>query len=122
MNDQDWQRSEQSSFTTGFTFGMLAGAVGYFLFGTERGGKLRRQIVAEWKEAQQRLAAEGKIESTQVSLREFLQRGLRQFGEYTENITGTVEPPITLPELPSQKKNTRPSVRGRKSTRFRGVK
>jgi len=44
------------SFSLGFTFGLLAGASGFFIFGTERGKHARKQFSKQWKEAHASLA------------------------------------------------------------------
>ena len=47
---------EHGSFSLGFTFGLLAGAAGFFVFGTERGKKARKQFAQQWQEAHKSLA------------------------------------------------------------------
>jgi|GEM_PF-692107 len=66
------QSSDGNSFVTGFTIGLFTGAAGYYLFATERGAKLRQQLVTEWENAKIDLVEEGVIENQHVSLREFL--------------------------------------------------
>jgi hypothetical protein len=68
----DHSPKDTGSFTTGFTLGLFAGAAGYYLFGTEQGAKLRKQIVAEWNIARVDLAKEGVLPSPNVSLRQFV--------------------------------------------------
>ncbi len=63
---------ESSSFMTGFTVGLFAGAAGYYLFATEKGKKLRRQLSQEWELAKDQLVADGAIVNPQTNLREFL--------------------------------------------------
>ena len=47
---------EHGSFSLGFTFGLLAGAAGFFVFGTERGKKAREQFSKQWHEAHKHMA------------------------------------------------------------------
>ncbi|NCN06627.1 MAG: hypothetical protein GW946_02175 [Candidatus Pacebacteria bacterium] len=47
---------DHGSFSLGFTFGLLAGAVGFFAFGTERGKNARRQFSQQWHDAHKSLA------------------------------------------------------------------
>lgn len=56
MSDQD-----QGNFLTGFTFGLFAGAMGYFLFGTPKGEELRSQLAEEWDLAKNDLTEAGVI-------------------------------------------------------------
>jgi len=64
---------DQGGFIAGFSIGLLAGAAGYFLFGTKRGAEIRHELVKEWENAQEHLAKEGVISSQPLSLRNFLQ-------------------------------------------------
>jgi len=66
MSDPD-----QGNFLTGFTFGLFAGALGYFLFGTPKGETMRAQIAEEWEQAKDELAQSGTLESNH-SLREVI--------------------------------------------------
>ncbi len=47
---------EHGSFSLGFTFGLLAGAAGFFMFGTERGKKARLEFAKQWQEAHKSMA------------------------------------------------------------------
>jgi len=49
-NRQYIEPSHPSSFLSGMTLGMMAGAVGYFLFATKKGGKIRRQLIKQAQE------------------------------------------------------------------------
>lgn len=74
QNDLDnFDYPEQGSFIAGFSLGLFAGAAAYFLFGTERGGKIRKELVQEWDKAKKTMVADGAISDVQISLREFLQ-------------------------------------------------
>lgn len=64
---------EQSSFVAGFSLGLIAGAAGYFLFATERGAKVRKQLITEWEGAKDQMVKEGVLPNKQVSIRQFLQ-------------------------------------------------
>lgn len=62
MSDPAQEVQNQSgSFVTGFTVGLFAGAAGYFLFATDRGEKVRQELQKEWKEAKDRVQAEGTV-------------------------------------------------------------
>lgn len=108
-HDQD-----QGSFLTGFTLGLFAGATGYFLFGTDRGAKVRRELKTEWDQAQAGLAkaAESVEEASGhstawMSLREALYKVADWVGE-------------SYDDQPKTKKNTRRSKPSGKA-RFKGV-
>ena len=66
------QSDDGSSFVTGFTIGLFVGAAGYYLFATDKGAKLRKELVADWEEAKIHLVEEGVIENNHISLRQFL--------------------------------------------------
>jgi gas vesicle protein len=50
---------EQGSFLTGFTLGLFAGAAGYFMFGTNKGRKLRERLADEWENARMEVGDKG---------------------------------------------------------------
>jgi gas vesicle protein len=53
MTKQPQQSPHDSgSFLSGLGIGLIGGAVGYFLFATEKGEKLRKQLKVEWKDIQ----------------------------------------------------------------------
>lgn len=43
---------EQQLLVGGFSLGLLAGAVGFYFFGTEEGQQLRKKLSHEWDQAQ----------------------------------------------------------------------
>jgi gas vesicle protein len=59
------------SFLNGFAVGLLAGAMGYFLFGTDRGSDIRENLNIEWEKAKTELEKEGVITEGK-SLRELI--------------------------------------------------
>jgi len=63
---------KHGSFLNGLTIGFLAGATGYFLFRTKRGGKLRQDLSDEWDKAKKDFAAKGLLKDEQTSLKDFL--------------------------------------------------
>lgn len=71
--------SSQGSFLNGFTVGIFAGAVGFFLFGTDKGGKVRQTVVKEWDQAKVHLAKEGVIPSAEVSIRDIFKQVVDMF-------------------------------------------
>lgn len=50
---------EQQFLVGGFSLGLMAGAVGYYLFGTKQGKELRTELSQEWTEAQDYLTKQG---------------------------------------------------------------
>lgn len=48
---------DSGSFVTGFMFGIAAGAVGYFAFGTKQGTQLRHRLQEEWQVAREQLSS-----------------------------------------------------------------
>lgn len=50
MTDKQAEQShEAGSFLTGLGVGLIGGAVGYFLFATDKGEKVKKQLVKEWQ-------------------------------------------------------------------------
>jgi hypothetical protein len=73
--------SESGGFIAGFSLGVFAGAAGYFLFGTQKGAKLRRRLINEWDNAKDHLVKEGVIDDPQISLRDFFQNLFKEVFE-----------------------------------------
>lgn len=108
--------SDQGSFVTGFTIGLFAGAAGYFLFGTDRGKKLKKQIASEWQTAQSTVHTqqpnESGLASTLPSIREFVKNVINSAMEMGEakkasaNKTAKSASKETSKEAPRAKKTT----------------
>lgn len=102
MSDKD-----QGSFLTGFSLGLFAGAVGYFLFGTDKGKSFREDISQEWDEAKEKMVQEGVIENKDANLRDVI-------NDLVSKVLGSQR----AEELIPTKKNQKPpldSARGRKA-------
>ncbi len=69
---------DTGSFLTGFTIGLFAGAAGYFLFGTDRGGKVRRELMTEWENARGELVERGIVENPRATLRELVKDAVEE--------------------------------------------
>lgn len=126
MTDHHSHTDEGSSFITGFTIGLFAGAAGYYLFASEDGAKLRKQLVAEWESAKEKLAEEGVIDNPQVSLREFIQELLHNaFQHAAEDTTDSKTMRlIAADDLEAGRKKAREvtnRVKKEASKRFKGV-
>lgn len=69
------EKNNHHTFTSGFSFGLFAGVVGYYLFGTKQGEKTRKKISKEWESAHQHLVDQGvlKKKAEFENLGEFLQ-------------------------------------------------
>lgn len=67
-------QESRPSFVAGFSLGLFSGVLGYFLFGTERGQKVRAELSQHWAEAQAHLKEEGVLETEGQSLREFFEQ------------------------------------------------
>lgn len=117
QNDQDNFEVPEGGFVAGFSIGLVAGAAAYFLFGTERGTKLRSQLMAEWESATDQMVDDGVIEDAQISLRGFLQ-------DLVEDIFQTSLPTEIMSPNRS-KKHSRSSANAKKSkprtSKFSGV-
>ncbi len=105
------ESQDQGSFLTGFALGVFAGAAGYFLFGTDRGHKVRRELQREWDTAKQDLQSRTEPESAEVAmlnLRDALYKVAGWLGEFQP------------PEAKSAKKSTKTKAKTAK-TKFKGV-
>lgn len=75
LNHSD--QADSGSFITGFTLGLLAGAAGYFLFATDRGVSVRKELAKEWQQAKQDLIAAEVVPDTAESVKDWLLKQLR---------------------------------------------
>lgn len=104
---------EQSNFVAGFSLGLLAGAAGYFLFGTEKGARVRKQLVQEWEGAQEHLVREGALPD-KLNLREFLQHMF-------EEVFQASLPDELLTPNKQRKAQKATARRAKKGSKFSGV-
>ena len=98
----------------GFSLGLIAGAAGYFLFATERGSKVRKQLIKEWEGATDQMVEEGVIASKDISIREFL-------SDLFENVFQASLPDELMNPSKSSKASKSPARKAKKSTKFSGV-
>src|SRR5690606_30526733 len=76
MSDRD-----QGSFIGGLTVGLFAGAVGYFLFGTDKGRQLKKHLAKEWEQARANMPDRGEGLTNFSSLRDVLLHIKQQIDE-----------------------------------------
>lgn len=74
---QETPSPDQGSFLAGFSIGLIAGAVGYFLFATDKGEKVRDSIQEEWESAQKRVMNNGG-QAVQASIRDLIKQTVDQ--------------------------------------------
>lgn len=110
MNNQDEQ---QGSFLTGFSLGLFAGAIGFFLFASDDGKKYRQLINQEWEQAKDKLAEKGLIKSKNISLRSLVAHFLPQI----ESTSKKNKPLAKAKALPAQRKSTSTKTK----LKFKGV-
>jgi hypothetical protein len=103
------------SFLSGFTFGLFAGAAGYFLFGTERGAKVRRQLEEEWRAAQSKMFSEGVIDAPTISLRDMLKDFVHKVASSDHPLTDMVD------QFTAQSAQRKPRARKSANKRFKNV-
>ena len=109
------QLPDQGSFVAGFSVGLVAGAAAYFLFGTEKGAKVRKQLVEEWESAREFMAEEGVHKDQHISLRQFLQN-------VVEEVFHTSLPQeIIMPNKARKQPPKQSSRRLKRSHKFSGV-
>ena len=68
----------------GFSVGLAAGAAGMFLFGTDEGSELRKELKDYWQEAVHDLLAEGVIENAEQDMWELFKEILDKAAEDVE--------------------------------------
>jgi len=104
MSDRD-----QGSFIGGLTIGMFAGALGYFLFATDKGKKLKKDLAKEWEQAQAALPDRGEGFTSYASLKDL-------FGQIKQRIEASVDEAESKSSPQPRKKNLT-----KKTTKFKGV-
>lgn len=55
--------TQHADFTQGFALGLLAGVVGFFIFGTQEGKELREKLTDEWEDARDFLQEQGLLKT-----------------------------------------------------------
>lgn len=100
MNDSH----DQGSFLTGLTMGMVAGAAGYFLFGTKDGKKIRHKLGKEWDTAKLHLLTQGTIDNPQLTLRDVVKEFIDAMAPDSEKTARTAANKAKNPAKKSSKK------------------
>ncbi|CAN5272774.1 hypothetical protein BH10PAT2_BH10PAT2_0020 [soil metagenome] len=123
MVDTQSQSSDGTSFVTGFTVGLFVGAAGYYLFATEKGAKLRKQLVNEWDSAKVDLVEQGVIENPKVTLREFIQDMLHNAFPDVSKSTARNISNLVIEEADVLRKTATDSAKAKKGSakKFKGV-
>lgn len=109
--------NNQGSFLTGFVSGMVAGAAGLFLFGTDDGKKIRQSLNKEWEQAKKTMAEEGVIENSSLSLREIIGSVFEKIGENLDEYQKT--PSVSHAKKSSKTPSSNPKPK--KTQKFKGV-
>lgn len=110
------KENDSGSFTTGFMLGIVAGAVGFFAFGTSRGKGLRKRLEQEWEEAQEswRLSQPVSLEKNQVS------NIYSEFKHYLQNALGSFDS-LAQTQDEQEQKNKRRKKRVSQKGKFKGL-
>lgn len=101
----------EENFMAGFSVGIAVGAAGMFLFGTDEGNKLRKELKEHWQEAVHDLLAEGVIENAEQDMWELFKEILDKASEDVED------------HIPKKTKKTKSSANRTKSKKnlFKGT-
>lgn len=101
-------QKDQGSFIGGFTIGLFAGAVGYFLFATDKGKKIKKQMAHEWQQAQANMPDRG--------------QGLANFNSFRDVLVH-IKDQIEEQVAESEKKSSRTGKKktAKKQSKFKGV-
>lgn len=121
MTDENSKNS--GSFVNGFTVGILAGALGYAMFGTKRGKVVRERLAEEWEEAKQKMAEDGVVDAAEKGFGEY-------FGHLKSKLMTVMEEAQTEFAEKSKKdaktkkikKKTAKKTKRKKKETFKGVK
>ena len=104
--------NNDGSFLNGFTVGLLAGAVGYFLFGTNKGTDVRKNLAAEWEKAKGELEKEGVIEEGR-SLKEMITGAINKISDSAKTqIPNNKSQPKSKSKISNSKKTTKKKFKG----------
>lgn len=106
-----------SSFIIGFTWGLIAGASGYFLFATEQGKKVRQDLSEEWQKQTQDLATHSDSPHQKVSLRAAIAGVIASFTSL-ESESNPVTAKVSLKKSEPKSVKTAGTA---KSKRFKGI-
>lgn len=112
-------KHDEGSFLTGFSLGIFAGAMGFFLFGTNDGKKIRHDLNQEWEKAKVKLAEDGIIANPDQNLRDVIH-------DYVAKIWGEKKADEIIPPSLSEKhvkpKSKSKSSESKKTTKkFKGI-
>lgn len=133
MSDRSYQSPPSQgagSFLTGVFFGAVAGACGYFLFGTDEGKKARRRLNEEWEKAKQEMAKSGVIQDSAQSLPDAIQHTIQRIIEpkkhHSQYASQNLEASKTVVDVePTQKTSSvdkkKSVVKKSSSKKFKGV-
>jgi len=97
---------ESGHFSTGFTLGLLAGAAGYFVFGTNKGKEFRVELSKKWQEAKKIAGDEWPKEAETV-------------GDVLKNIVMQISKEVA--EANDSKKQPKHKKRSSKKKQFKGI-
>jgi gas vesicle protein len=108
-NDND----NSKGFTAGFALGLITGAMGTFLVGTERGSEVRSKLSKEWEKAREYLKEQGLMSEEQE----------KTFAELLSMIKTKVIDEVGLTEELEEKRpgKKRSYTKKSKPTQFKGV-
>lgn len=104
MVNQEDHSNNSGGFFSGLLFGAVAGALGYFLLGTEEGKSARKRLGEEWEKAKEKLAEEGVISSPDQSLTEVVQESIHHVIEPQKNKKVLTLPPEGKEPKPAPRK------------------
>lgn len=103
------EEKTQGSFVTGFAVGIFAGALGYYLFATDKGKKLTKIAQQEWREAMEAVQTDKTGKPLPKTFREFMDLLLK------------TEPEHRSTESTAHKKSARKRSSASVHDRFRGM-
>lgn len=108
MNEEESQH--QSPFFGGFALGVVAGAIGYYLLGTEEGQKVKAKVVKEWQHTRDdllKMAQDNGVRVKPISLRALMVNGLKELHVISQKTKIQLPPPKVLPKAKSTGKARR---------------
>ncbi|MFZ1721281.1 MAG: YtxH domain-containing protein [Microgenomates group bacterium] len=99
--------SDSGSFVTGFTIGLFAGAVGYYLFASKKGTTLLKKVTSEWEKAQKQFPEEITETLSNVNIRSLITNAVDSISKVFESATQSVNESITsVPKVSEIEKQT----------------
>lgn len=113
---------DSGSFLAGFGVGLIAGAVGYFMFATDRGENVRKSLVEEWHNATDKVKQSANKDATQqtvTTVKSLLQDWWKKVEDELETVSESAEKVVKDTTKKAKKKVA--EAKKKTPNKFKGV-